>query len=78
MNASPALAPNLDEAPAPLLSNLFQRRILAALNIAQYPRLAGPGRLNYGHIYAGTVTAEEKAKRRAKGKAQRLARRRSR
>lgn len=55
-------------------SNLFQRRILAALNIARYPSLAGPGRLSIGHIYAGTVPPEEKAKRRAKGKAQRLAR----
>jgi hypothetical protein len=55
-------------------SNIFQRRILAALNIARYPVLTGPGKLSYGHIYAGTVTPAEKAKRRAKGKAQRLAR----
>lgn len=55
-------------------SNLFQRRILAALNIARFPSLIGPGRLSTGHIYAGTVTPAEKTKRRAKGKAQRLAR----
>ncbi|WNO26072.1 hypothetical protein SEA_WILDWEST_53 [Arthrobacter phage Wildwest] len=77
MNNTPAPAPSVDEAPAPLLSNVFQRRILAALNIAQYPRLAGPGRLNYGHIFAG-IDPAEKAKRRAKGKAQRLARRKHR
>lgn len=55
--------------------NLFQRRLLGALNLAaKYPRLAGPGRLSYAHIYAGTVTPAEKAKRRKAGKAQRLAR----
>jgi hypothetical protein len=56
------------------MDNIFQRRILAALNIARYPSLIGPARLSTGHIYAGTVTPEEKAKRRKKGKAQRLAR----
>lgn len=56
--------------------NLFQRRILGALNLAaKYPTLAGPGRLSYMHIYAGTVTPAEKAKRRKAGKAQRAARR---
>lgn len=59
-------------------SNLFQRRILAALNIARYPSLIGPSRLSTGHIYAGTVTPEEKAKRRKAGKAQRAARKASR
>lgn len=54
--------------------NLFQRRILAALNIARYPSLIGPGRLSVGHIYAGTVTPAEKARRRKAGKAQRAAR----
>lgn len=56
-------------------SNLFQRRILGALNIARYPSLIGPGRLSVGHIYAGTVTPEEKARRRKAGKAARVARR---
>lgn len=74
MNANPAPSPALDEAPAPLVSNLFQRRILAALNIAQFPSLIGPGRLSTGHIFAG-IDPAEKAKRRAKGKAQRAARR---
>ncbi|QOP65186.1 hypothetical protein SEA_TUCK_58 [Arthrobacter phage Tuck] len=56
------------------MDNLFQRRLLGALNLAaKYPRLAGPGRLSYGHIFAG-IDPAEKAKRRAKGKAQRLAR----
>ncbi|UVK63577.1 hypothetical protein SEA_JANEEMI_57 [Arthrobacter phage Janeemi] len=56
------------------MDNLFQRRLLGALNLAaKYPRLAGPGRLSYGHIFAG-IDPVEKAKRRKKGKAQRLAR----
>jgi hypothetical protein len=42
--------------------NRFQRRILAALNIL--PK----------HVYAGTVTPEEKAKRRSANKAARKAR----
>lgn len=41
----------------------YQRRILAALNVL--------GK----HIYAGTVTPEERARRRKKTKAQRVARR---
>lgn len=45
-----------------MTDSLYQRRILAALNYT--------GK----HIYAGTVTGAEKAKRRAKGKAQRAAR----
>lgn len=59
------------------MDSVFQRRILAALNVAQYPRLSGPGRLSYGHIFSG-IDPAEKAKRRAKGKAQRAARRKSR
>lgn len=55
--------------------NLFQRRILAALNIAQVPTLAGPARVSAGHIYAGTVPADVVAKRRARNKAARKARR---
>ncbi|AYN57777.1 hypothetical protein PBI_DRMANHATTAN_58 [Arthrobacter phage DrManhattan] len=48
------------------VDSVFQRRILAGLNYT--------GK----HIYAGTVTAEEKAKRRAKGKAAKAARKASR
>jgi hypothetical protein len=56
--------------------NLFQRRILAALNIkANYPVLARPGALSVASIYAGTVPAEEVAKRRTANKAARKARR---
>jgi hypothetical protein len=60
----------------PETSNPFQRRILAALNVAaKYPVLAGPSRLSYGHIYAGTVAPAEKARRRKADKAARVARR---
>jgi hypothetical protein len=45
-----------------MIDSLYQRRILAALNYT--------GK----HIYAGTVTGAEKAKRRAKGKAAKAAR----
>ncbi|QIN94546.1 hypothetical protein SEA_YESCHEF_55 [Arthrobacter phage YesChef] len=55
--------------------NLFQRRLLGALNLAaKYPRLAGPGRLSYDHIYAGTVPADEVARRRKANRAARKAR----
>ncbi|WGH21237.1 hypothetical protein SEA_OBITOO_61 [Arthrobacter phage ObiToo] len=55
--------------------NLFQRRILGALNLAaKYPTLAGPGRLSYSHIYAGTVPAAEVARRRKANKVARKAR----
>lgn len=60
----------------PEFSNPFQRRILAALNVfAKYPTLAGPSRLSYDHIYAGTVDPAEKARRRRADKAARKARR---
>ncbi|AYN59142.1 hypothetical protein HOU52_gp57 [Arthrobacter phage Yang] len=56
--------------------NLFQRRILGALNLsAKYPTLAGPGRLSYSHIYAGTVPAAEVARRRKANKVARASRR---
>lgn len=56
------------------MDNLFQRRILAALNInRRYPAPIGPGRLSIGHIFAG-VDPDVKAKRRKVGKAQRQAR----
>lgn len=45
-----------------MIDSLYQRRILAALNYTSK------------HIYAGTVDGAEKAKRRAKGKAQRAGR----
>jgi len=57
------------------MDNLFQRRILAALNIARYAAPVGPGRVSYGHIYAGTVPAATIAKRRKANKAARAARR---
>lgn len=57
-NSAPAVVP-----PSLLdNTNRYQRRILVALAYA--------GK----HVYGGTVTPEEKARRRAKGKAQRLAR----
>ncbi|QIG58532.1 hypothetical protein PQE18_gp54 [Arthrobacter phage DrSierra] len=59
------------------MDSIFQRRILAALNVAQFPTLIGPGRLSTGHIFSG-IDPAEKAKRRAKGKAQRAARRKHR
>lgn len=57
------------------MDSLFQRRILAALNVAQFPTLIGPGRLSTGHIYAGTVSGAEKAKRRKANKVARASRR---
>lgn len=60
-------------------SNLFQRRILAALNIkANYPVLSRPGALRVTDIYAGTVPEAEVARRRAANRAARKARREAR
>lgn len=60
-----------------MFDSLFQRRILAALNNdARFPaKTAGPGRLRYAHIYAGTVPAAEVARRRKANRAARKARR---
>jgi hypothetical protein len=59
--------------------NLFQRRILAALNIkANYPVLARPGALSVAHIYSGTVPEAEVARRRSANRAARKARREAR
>lgn len=61
------------------MPNLFQRRLLGALNLAaKYPTLSGPGRLSYGHIYAGTVPADEVARRRKANKVARASRRQNR
>lgn len=57
------------------MDSFFQRRVLAALNIARYATPIGPGRVSYGHIYAGTVPAATIAKRRKANKAARAARR---
>lgn len=47
--------------------NIFQSAILNALNVRE--------RARRGHMYEGTVPDAAKAKRRAKGKAARVARR---
>lgn len=61
------------------MPNLYQRRLLGALNLAaKYPTLAGPGRLSVGHIYAGTVDPAVVARRRKANKAARVARRNAR
>lgn len=57
-----------------MIPNPFQRRILAALNVARFPSLNGPATVSVGHIYAGTVPAAEVARRRARNKAARRAR----
>lgn len=75
MNNTPTAPAPVAEAPALPVSNPFQRRILAALNVARYPSLSGPARVSVGHIYGGTVPADVVAKRRAANKAARKARR---
>lgn len=67
MNKTPELpAPATDEAPEAFRPNPYQFRILLGLN-----RLGK-------HVYAGTVSDAEKARRRKAGKRQRAARKASR
>jgi len=58
-----------------MLDSLFQRRILAALNMSRYPRLVAPGVVSAGHVYGGTVDPAVVARRRKANKAARQARR---
>ncbi len=58
------------------MDNIFQRRILGALNMAaNVPALVSPTSVSRGHIYAGTVPAATIEKRRKANKAARKARR---
>ncbi|USL85107.1 hypothetical protein [Arthrobacter phage SWEP2] len=74
MNADTTAPAPATEAPAPIMPNPFQRRILAALNVARFPSALGPSSASIGHIYAGTVPAAEVARRRRVNKAARRAR----
>lgn len=66
------------ETPTPIelpVVNPYQRRILAALNVARYGSVLRPGVASLGHIYAGTAYPATVAKSRKANKAARKARR---